>query len=83
MKKKIKKFSIAILLISVITLILSIFYDTAFVPTTMLMSALFLFSTCLYIKENNKVLIYLVFIMGVLLIMLSLAYTYMRFANGR
>ena len=42
--KNIKIFSILVLIITVITLLLSIFYNNAFIPSFMLMLALFIFS---------------------------------------
>ena len=77
--KKINKiFSIVVLIITVITLLLSVFYNSAFVPTFMLMLSLFLFSICYYIRGEKKDLLYILFIVGVLLIIGSIAYTFMR-----
>ena len=76
MNKKIKYFLGFSLVVTVVTLVLAIFYDKAFVPSFMLMLALFLFGTCYYVKDNKKSLMYVSFIMGILLIFGSLIYTY-------
>jgi len=77
-KKLIKMFCIIILVITVITLLLSMFYSSAFLSSFMLMLSLFLFSYCYYLKDDNKKLMYILFIIGVLLIIGSLIYTYVR-----
>lgn len=77
-KKLIKIFSGIVLIICLITLGLSIFYSTAFLASTMLMTSLFVFSICYYIKDDKKGLMYILFILGVLLIIASLVYTYLR-----
>ena len=82
-KKIIKIFSIVVLVITIITLLLAIFYDSAFVSSCMLMASLFLFSICYYIKDDKKRIMYILFIIGVLLIVGSLGYTFMRIINGR
>lgn len=60
-----------------VTFILSIM-NSAFIPSCMLMLALFLFSICYMIQNDKKTLLYILFIVGVLLIIGSLVYTYMR-----
>ena len=82
-KKGIKIFSIVVLCITIVTLLLSIFYNSAFISSCMLMGSLFLFSVCYYVKDTKKGMMYIMFIMGVLLIIGSLGYTFMRISNGR
>ena len=79
-KRIIKSFCGASLLVTLGTLLLSIFYNnnTAFIPSFMLMLALFIFSVCYYIKDDKKNLMYILFVIGVLLIFASLGYTFMR-----
>ena len=79
-KKIIKFFSICVLIITVITLLLSIFYNSAFLSSTMFMGALTVFSYCYYIYEDKdkKNMLYILFIVGVLLIIGALVYTFMR-----
>lgn len=77
-KKNIKTFNTIILFITIITLALSILYDSAFIPSFMLMLSLFIFGICYYIKDERKKLMYILFIVGILLIFASLAYTFMR-----
>ncbi len=77
-KKTIKIFSIVVLLVALITLGLSIFYNRAFISSCMLMTSLFLFSICYYLGDKKKGLMYTLFIFGVLLIVASLCYTYLR-----
>ena len=77
-KKFIKSFCVAALLVTLGTLLLSIFYNSAFIPSFILMLALFIFSICYYIKDDKKNLMYILFVIGVLLIFVSLGYTYMR-----
>ena len=77
-KKFIKIFCGVSLLVTLGTLLLSIFYNTAFIPSFMLMLALFIFSVCYYIKDDKKNLMYILFVIGVLLIFASLSYTFMR-----
>jgi len=77
-KKNIKIFNTVILIITIITLSLCILYDSAFIPSFMLMTSLFLFGICFYIKDERKNLMYILFIVGILLILASLAYTFMR-----
>ena len=78
MKKNIKIFGIFVLLIVIATLCLSIFYSTAFIPSCMLMGALELFTICYYIKDSNDKLMKILFVLGILLIVASLGYTFMR-----
>ena len=79
MKKETEKLFISISLIAfVVTLILS-FMNSAFIPSCMLMLSLLLFSICYIIKDNNKkIILYILYVVGVLLIMGSLIYTYVR-----
>lgn len=72
-----KIFSIVSLFAFIVTLILS-FMNSAFIPSCMLMLSLFLFSICYIIKDNKKIIMYILFVVGVLLIVGSLVYTYMR-----
>lgn len=72
-----KLFSIVSLFAFLVTLILS-FMNTSFIPSCMLMLSLLLFSICYMIKDSKKVYMYMLFIAGVLLIILSLVYTYVR-----
>ncbi len=78
MKKNIKIFGVLVLFIVITTLLLSIFYDTAFIPSCILMSSLFLFIICYNIKDDKRSIMYLLFIIGVILIFISLWYTIMR-----
>ena len=77
-KKLIKLFCGVILVVTIITLLLSIFYSSAFLSSFMLMLSLFLFGCCYYIKDDNKIMLYILFIIGVLLIVGSLVYTWIR-----
>lgn len=79
-KKFIKSFCVVSLLVTLATLLLSIFYNSAFIPSFILMLALFIFSICYYIKDEKKNLMYILFVVGVLLIFVSLGYTFMRLA---
>ncbi len=78
MKKNIKLFGGFVLLVVIVTLLLSIFYSTAFIPSCMLMGSLELFIICYYVKDDNKELMNILFVLGVLLIIASLGYTFMR-----
>ena len=78
-KNLIKGFCLGVLLVTIVTLILAIFYNSAFVPSSMLMLSLFIFGVCYYIKDNKKNIMYILFVLGVLLIIGSLVYTYLRF----
>ena len=70
-------FSIVSFFAFLVTFILSIM-NSSFIPSCMLMLSLFIFSICYMIKDNKKTLLYILFFIGVLLIIGSLAYTYMR-----
>jgi len=61
----------------VVTLILSIM-NSAFISACMLMLSLFLFSICFMIKDTKKNMMYILFVIGVLLIIGSLVYLGMR-----
>ena len=78
-KKLIKFFCIGVLLVTIITFMMAIFYNNAFIPSFMLMLSLFIFSICFYIEDDKKYLMYILFILGVLLIIGSLVYVYLRF----
>ena len=78
MEKNIKIFGGFVLLVIVITLALSIFYSTAFIPSCILMTSLELFVICYYIKDSKKDLMKFLFVIGVLLIVCALVYTFMR-----
>ena len=85
MKKNVKKnnetekmFIIVSLFAFVVTLILSIM-NNKFIPSCMLMLSLLLFSICYLIKDNNKkIYLYILYGVGVLLIIGSLIYTFVR-----
>ena len=86
MKKEIVKenketwnlFMVVSLLAFIVTLVLS-FMKSAFIPSCMLMLSLFLFTICYRLKDNNKkVVMYILYVVGVLLIISSLIYTYTR-----
>lgn len=81
-KKLIRGFNTVVLAITVVTFGLSVFFDSAFVPSCMLMFALFLFGMCFYIRNEKKTMMYILFVLGILLIIASLIYIYMRFING-
>lgn len=74
-----KLFSIVSLFAFLVTLVLS-FMNTSFIPSCMLMLSLLLFSICYMIKDNKKTIMYILFVIGVLLIIGSLVYTCMRIA---
>lgn len=76
-KENEKIFSIIAFFFMLITLVLS-FMNTAFVSACMLMTSLFIFSICYIIKDTKKILTYILFAIGVILIIASLIYTYMR-----
>lgn len=78
-KKIIKIFGLVVFIILIITLILSIKYS-AFIPSSMFMGSLLLFSICYYIMDDSdkKKILYSLFILGVLLIIFALGYTVMR-----
>ena len=77
-KKLVRLFEGVTLVIVVMTLLLSILYNNAFIPSFMLMLSLLLFEVCYDIKDSKKSMMYLLFIGGVLLIFGSLLYTFMR-----
>ena len=78
MKKETERmFLIVSMLAFIVTLILS-FMNTAFIPSCMLMLSLMLFCICYMIKDNKKTIMYILFVVGVLLIIGSLVYTFMR-----
>jgi len=76
-KENEKIFSIVAFFFMLITIILS-FMNTAFISACMLMTSLFIFSICYLIKDKKKTLTYILFSIGVLLIIGSLVYTFMR-----
>lgn len=77
-KKKIKIFMIGVLVIALILLGL-VFFNTAFISAFLLWLSLFLFSYCYYIKDDdNKKLMYCLYVVGVLLIIGALFYMVMR-----
>ena len=77
-KKIIKNFCIGSAIVTVGTLLASVFYSKAFIPSFLLMFALTLFAKCYYINDDKKNMMYVLFVLGVLLIIGSLVYTYMR-----
>ena len=77
-KKNIKLFGVSVLFVVIATLLLSIFYDTAFIPSCILMFSLFLFVVCYIVKDNNRGIMYLLFVIGVILIFVALGYTLKR-----
>jgi len=72
-----KLFSIVSFFAFFVTFVLSIM-NTAFISACMLMLALFLFTICYRLKDNKKILLYVLFSIGVLLIVGSLVYMFMR-----
>ena len=77
-KDSLNLFSLVSLFAFLVTLILS-FMNTKFIPSCMLMLSLLIFSICYVIKDNNKkILLYILYIVGVVLIIGSLIYTNMR-----
>lgn len=76
-KNKERIFSFVSLLAFIVTMILSLI-DGIFIPSCMLMLSLFLFSICYIIKDDKKIYMYMLFLMGILLIIGSLVYTYVR-----
>ena len=77
-KESMNLFVFVSLLAFVVTFVLS-FMNSAFVPSCMLMLSLFLFSICYTIKEDDKKkVMYILYVAGVLLIIGSLVYTFMR-----
>ena len=77
-KDNLNLFSLVSLFAFLVTLVLS-FMNNKFIPSCMLMLSLLVFSICYVIKDNNKkVLLYILYILGVGLIIGSLIYTNMR-----
>ena len=72
-----KLFSIVSLFAFLVTLVLS-FMNTSFVSACMLMLSLLLFSICYTLKDDKKITMHILFTVGVLLIIGSLVYTYVR-----
>ena len=71
-------FIVVSLLAFLVTLILS-FIRSAFIPSCMLMLSLLLFSICYRLKDNDKkTVMYILYVVGILLIICSLIYTYTR-----
>ena len=78
MKKETERmFLIVSLLAFIVTFVLALM-NSAFIPSCMLMLSLTLFCICYMIKDNKKTIIYILFVIGVLLIIGSLVYTFMR-----
>ena len=78
MKKETERmFLIVSVLAFIVTFVLSLM-NTAFIPSCMLMLSLTLFCICYMIKDNKKTIMYILFVVGVLLIIGSLVYTFMR-----
>lgn len=76
--KNVRIFTIIALLGALILLILS-FINTAFISAFMLWVSLFIFSICYNIRdEEDKTKLYILFIIGVLLIIGSVIYMVMR-----
>ncbi len=62
----------------IVTFILSCM-ESEFIPSCMLMLSLLLFSVCYRIQSyNKKTIMYILYVIGVLLIIGSLVYTFMR-----
>lgn len=76
-KENEKIFSIVAFFLMGITLVLSTM-NHAFIPAFMFMTSLFIFSICYLIKDTKKTATYILFAIGVLLIIAALTYTYMR-----
>ena len=72
-----KLFTIVSLFAFIVTLILSTM-NTSFISACMLMLSLLIFSICYRLKDDKKILVYILFTVGVLLIIGSLVYTYVR-----
>ena len=77
-KKLIKIFCLVVFIIMLGTLGAAVFYNNAFAPSFMLMAALFIFGICYYFKDDRKNFVYVLFSLGVLLIICSLVYTGLR-----
>ena len=76
-KENEKIFSIVAFFLMIVTIVLT-FMNINFLSSSMLMTSLFIFSICYIIKDNKKILTYILFTVGVLLIIASLVYTFMR-----
>lgn len=77
-KKIVKIFMIISLLVSLLLLGL-IFVNSAFISAFMLWLSLFIFGICYYIKDDKrKVLLYGLFMIGVMLIIGALGYMVIR-----
>ena len=70
-------FSIVSFFAFVVTFILSLM-NSAFISACMLMLSLFIFTICYKLDDNKKTLLYILFSIGVLLIIGSLVYMFMR-----
>ena len=78
-EKRINKIIIVISLLITLLCIGLIFVNSAFIPASMLWLSLLIFSICYYIKDNEKKKnVYMLFLLGVILIVGSLIYTIMR-----
>lgn len=75
----VKVFSVVVLVILLMTLGLATKYS-AFIPSSMFMGSLLLFSISYYIMDDKekKGILYTLFILGVLLIIGAISYTIMR-----
>jgi len=76
-KENEKIFSIVAFFLMGITIVLSTM-NHAFISAAMFMTSLFIFSICYLIKDTKKTITYILFVIGVLLIIGALVYTYMR-----
>ena len=70
-------FSIVSFFAFLVTFILS-FMNSAFISACMLMLSLFIFTICYRHGDNKKTLLYILFVVGVLLIVGALVYMFMR-----
>lgn len=70
-------FSIVSFFAFFVTFILS-FMNDKFIPASMLMLSLFLFTICYKLGDNKKKLLYILFTVGVLLIIGSLVILFVR-----
>ena len=80
-KENEKIFAIVAFFLMLVTIILSIM-NTAFISACMTMTSLFIFSICYIIRDSKKKLALVLFCIGVLLIIASLVYTYIRIYHG-
>ena len=76
-KRIVKYFMGFSLVVSLGSFLAGIFYHKAFLSSGMLMLSLFLFSSCYFFKDDKKNIMYSLFILGVLLIIGALVYTYL------